>query len=94
MRLMAGLLMTVGIIVTGCASQNDKCAMPVARADCPAGTAGYEEQQQQKQDAQTLATIDDARCRSFGDQPASPAYARCRANLTAERAQQIKIPER
>lgn len=81
MKSMAHLVPVFCILLTGCASQADKCAEPIPRGNCAPGTPAYEMQLHDE----TLATIDDARCRSFGDQPGSAAYARCRAAIRAAR---------
>jgi len=92
MRLSICLLLVAGLLMGGCASQSEHCGELIARAGCPPGTPGHEAEKQQQLDARTLATIDDARCQSYAGLPGSPAYARCRADIAAKRAEGIKVP--
>lgn len=81
MRSTAHHVILACLLLAGCAGQVDKCAEPIPRAGCAPGTAAYEMELHDE----TLATIDDARCRSYGDEPGSAAYARCRAAIRAAR---------
>ena len=82
------MLFTSVILVSGCAGQSSKCDVPIARAGCAPGTAANVMMEHE----QRLETIDDARCRSYGHKPQSPAYNKCRADLAVERS--INSPPR
>jgi hypothetical protein len=85
MRLAPLMLVLTSILISGCASQSVDCTMGVGHKGCAPGTKEYEEMVQQQQDVKTVAEIDDARCRSYGSQPGSPAYVECRRRTALDR---------
>jgi hypothetical protein len=85
MRQMPLIFMFASILMGGCAGHSTDCAMGVGHSDCAPGTAGHEVMVQQQQADKSVAAIDDARCRSYGAEPGSPAYTECRRRATANR---------
>jgi hypothetical protein len=77
------LLAATGL--SGCAIRSIDCTLGAAHADCAKDTAGHEAAQDIQRAGQTTATIDDARCRSYGFAPGSPNYSRCRADIDKQR---------
>jgi hypothetical protein len=57
----------------------------IAWANCPPGTAGYNERQTHVLQEQEN---DDTRCASYGFSPGTDAFAQCRENLDIDRAHQ------
>jgi hypothetical protein len=68
-------LIPAAIILAGCADQLR--SDPQSKED-KAAAEGL---------AKDTATIDDARCQSYGFQPGSPGYAQCRKDIDGERRQ-------
>ena len=60
------------------------CSLGTPRADCAKDTAGYQAALEERHAKELTATIDDARCSSFGA-PGSPGYARCRVEADKQR---------
>jgi hypothetical protein len=80
-------LIVVGFAViglSGCTVRSVDCALGTPHEDCAKDTAGYRAEQEEQQAKQTFETIDDARCKSYG-QPGSARYAQCRADLDKQR---------
>jgi hypothetical protein len=73
------------LVVAGCARNSLECMTGTGQTGCAPGTAGYEQAAQQQEDTKTMSTLDDARCRSYGAQPGSAAYAECRRKTMADR---------
>jgi hypothetical protein len=67
-------LIAAAMFLAGCASQQ----RPDAQAK--------EDKAAMQEAAKDVASIDDARCQSFGFAPGSPGYAKCRKELDNERA--------
>ena len=84
MRLTSLMVVLAGAVVAGCAGHSVDCTMGNGQTGCAPGTEGYQRMLQQQQDAKTTATIDDARCRSYGAEPGSPAYVACRRKTIAD----------
>ena len=82
---MRAALLILPFLLTGCAGHSIACLDSIARSDCPPDSPAGQAMEEQRKAAQTFTEIDDARCRSYGD-PASQAYARCRASLQKERS--------
>jgi len=85
MRLAPLLFALTCIFMAGCAGNSLECMTGTGHTGCTPGTAGYEQAAQQQEDAKTTATLDDVRCRSYGAQPGSAAYAECRRKTMADR---------
>jgi hypothetical protein len=75
----------VGIGLSGCAANSIDCALGVPHSDCAKDTAGHQAALEEQQAMQITATVDDARCRSFGFETGSPSYSQCRANIDKQR---------
>jgi hypothetical protein len=73
------------INLSGCAAHSIDCALGTPHADCAQDTAGHQAALEEQRATQMTATIDDARCRSYGE-PGSPSYTQCRADLDKQRA--------
>jgi hypothetical protein len=86
MRLTPLILVLAGVLMAGCAGHSADCALGTSvRGDCAPGTEGHARMMQQQQDAKATAAIDDARCRSYGGDPGSPAYIECRRQKMSDR---------
>lgn len=85
MRLTPLIIALTCIVNVGCAKNSLECMTGTGQIGCAPGTAGYEQAAQQQEDTKTMSTLDDARCRSYGDQPGSAAYAECRRKTMAAR---------
>ena len=77
------LLAATGL--SGCTIHSIDCTLGSAHADCAKDTIGHEAAQDIQRAGQTSATIDDARCRSFGFAPGTPNYSQCRADIDKQR---------
>lgn len=78
------------ISLSGCNTvRSVDCALGTPHEDCAKDTAGYQAAQEEKQAKQVFETIDDARCKSYGE-PGSPKYAQCRADLDKQRAPTVR----
>jgi hypothetical protein len=66
-------------------SNRPDCIFGFRSDGCAPGTAGYQQAQQAQMQATAIAANDDARCQSFGFQPASDGYAQCRMNMDNQR---------
>jgi PBP1b-binding outer membrane lipoprotein LpoB len=74
-RQVAFVLIAMAILFAGCANQRD--SDPQAKEDKAA----------QQKAAKEIGSMDDLKCQSFGYQPGSTGYARCRKEFDAEREQ-------
>jgi hypothetical protein len=80
-------LICFALLLAGC-SHSLECSMGYWHDDCEPGSRAYEEKQ--KADAQAAAAneiVDDAKCKSYGFTPGTPAYVRCRDQITDQREQ-------
>jgi len=71
--------------MSACTIHSVDCTLGAPHADCAKDTHGYEAAQDLQRAGQTTATIDDARCRSYGFAPGSPNYSQCRADIDRQR---------
>ena len=85
MRLTPLMFALTCIAIAGCAGNSLDCMTGTGHSGCAPGTEGYEQAVQQQEDAKAMAALDDARCRSYGGQPQSAAYAGCRRKTMANR---------
>jgi len=79
------IVLLAAAAMSGCTIHSIDCTLGTAHADCAKGTIGHEAAQDEQRAGQTSATIDDARCRSYGFAPGSPDYSRCRADIDKQR---------
>jgi hypothetical protein len=77
MRLSPLILMLVLTLLGGCSghfADTFDCAAGIGRGDCAPGSAGYKERAEQEAAANSVAAMDDVKCRSYGATPESQAY--------------------
>ena len=82
MRSVALMTLAASLLTAGCAGSID-CITGTSNKDCAPGTIGHQQMVQEQQGDDTVASIDDARCRSFAAS-GSKEYLDCRrraANL-------------
>lgn len=72
-RYVAFVLIAVAMLFAGCANQRD--SDPQAKADKAA----------QQKAAKEIGSMDDLKCQSFGYQPGSVGYSRCRKEFDVDR---------
>jgi hypothetical protein len=65
------------LLIAGCAGHSLDCITGTSNKDCAPGTLGHQQMVQEQQGDDTVASIDDARCRSFAA-PGSTQYLDCR----------------
>ncbi|HZP69059.1 MAG TPA: hypothetical protein VFB29_03870 [Pseudolabrys sp.] len=73
------------LLLTGCAGYSPECVTGTGTKDCAPGTMGHQQMVQQQQGEETVASIDDARCRTYG-QPGSREYFECRQRAASARS--------
>jgi hypothetical protein len=83
MRPLTLALLLSSVLVSGCASHTVDCSKGVGQHGCLPGTDEYEQMKIEREDAQTTAEIDDARCQSYGAR-GTPAYADCRRRAISD----------
>jgi len=71
------LLLAEALGLSACANHPVDCAVGFHHADCPPGTAGYD-------DPNRFAAVDDKQCRSYGLTPGTKDYADCRIKLSTQ----------
>ena len=69
----------------GCTIHSIDCSLGTPHVDCAKGTIGHEAAQDVRRAGETTATVDDARCRSYGFTPGQPNYSQCRADIERQR---------
>jgi len=79
------LLISVMLVLAGCANHPGECALGTPRADCLPGTNGYAERQRRihvaAEERSIKESADDQKCRSYGAKPGTDTYVNCRAQL-------------
>jgi len=79
-------LMTLAILLlAGCAGYSPECVTGTGTKDCATGTLGHQQLTQEQQGEETLASIDDARCRAIAT-PGSGEYLACRQRAAKTRS--------
>jgi len=80
-------LMTLAtLLLAGCAAgYSPECVTGTGTKDCATGTLGQQQMAQEKQGDETLASIDDARCRAIAP-PSSGDYLACRRRAAGSRS--------
>jgi hypothetical protein len=84
MRSKALSVLTASSLLAGCAGYSPECVTGTGTKDCAPGTMGHQQMTQERQGEDTVASIDDARCRTFG-QPGSSEYFACRRRAQESR---------
>jgi hypothetical protein len=77
MRSVALITLAATLLTAGCAGQSIDCITGTSSRDCAPGTIGHQQMVQERQSDDTVASIDDARCRSYASY-GSPEYVDCR----------------
>lgn len=85
MRVVTLVTIAASLLVVGCAGYSPECVTGTGTKDCAPGTLGHQQMTQERHGEETVASIDDARCRSHG-QPGSREYLECRQRATSARA--------
>jgi hypothetical protein len=79
-------LMTLAVLLlAGCAGYSPECVTGTGTKDCAPGTMGHQQITQEKQSDETVASIDDARCRAIAP-PSSGEYLACRQRMAKTRS--------
>jgi hypothetical protein len=79
-------LMTLAtLLLAGCAGYSPECVTGTGTKECATGTLGNQQLAQEKQGDETLASIDDARCRAIAP-PSSGDYLACRRRAAGSRS--------
>jgi len=73
------------LLLAGCAGYSPECVTGTGTKDCAPGTMGHQQMTQEKQGEDTVASIDDARCRAFAA-PGSSEYLACRQRASGSRS--------
>jgi hypothetical protein len=84
MRSVALMTVAASLLVAGCAGHSIDCITGTSNKDCAPGTIGHQQMVQEQQGDDTVASIDDARCRSFAA-PGSKEYLDCRRRAASAR---------
>ena len=72
------------LLIAGCAGHSLDCITGTSSKDCTAGTIGHQQMVHERQGDDTVASIDDARCRSYAA-PGSKDYLDCRSRAASAR---------
>ena len=78
------LMPLIALLFAGCAGYSPECVTGTGTKDCATGTLGHQQMTQEKQSDETLASIDDARCRAIAP-PSSGDYLACRRRAVGSR---------
>ena len=78
-------LMTLAtLLLAGCAGYSPECVTGTGTKDCATGTLGHQQMTQEREGEETVASIDDARCRAIAP-PSSGEYLACRQRVAKTR---------
>jgi hypothetical protein len=84
LRLRPVMLVLASLLIHGCATSSVvDCSKGVGQNGCVPGTEQYEEMVRKKQEAESVAVVDDIRCQAFGAR-GTPGYAACRRRATED----------
>jgi hypothetical protein len=79
------LMPLVILLLAGCAGYSPECVTGTGTKDCATGTLGHQQMTQEQEGQETLASIDDARCRAIAT-PGSSDYLACRQRAAKSRS--------
>jgi hypothetical protein len=79
------LMTLAALLLAGCAGYSPECVTGTGTKDCAPGTMGHQQMTQEKQGEETVASIDDARCRTYAT-PGSGEYLACRQRAAKSRS--------
>jgi hypothetical protein len=85
MHLSALILPLIILLLAGCAAgYSPECVTGTGTKDCATGTLGHQQLTQEREGEETVASIDDARCRAFATSGSSE-YLACRQRVAKSR---------
>lgn len=84
MRTIVLMMPTVALLLAGCAGYSPECVTGTGTKDCAQGTLGHQQMTQEREGEETVASIDDARCRAYAA-PGSREYLACRQRAVVSR---------
>ena len=79
------LMTLAALLLAGCAGYSPECVTGTGTKDCAPGTMGHQQMTQEQQGEETVASIDDARCRAYAT-PRSGEYLACRQRAAKSRS--------
>ena len=79
------LITVAALLLAGCAGHSLDCLTGTSSNNCAADTLGHQQMVQQQQSEDTVASIDDSRCRSYAA-PGSKEYLDCRRRAATVRS--------
>ena len=79
------LMTLAALLLAGCAGYSPECVTGTGTKDCAPGTMGHQQMTQEQEGQETLASIDDARCRAIAT-PGSSDYLACRQRAAKSRS--------
>jgi hypothetical protein len=79
------LMTLAALLLAGCTGYSPACVTGTGTKDCAPGTMGHQQMTQEKQGEETVASIDDARCRAYAT-PGSSEYLACRQRAAKSRS--------
>jgi hypothetical protein len=82
---LSALMMTLVLLLAGCAGYSPECVTGTGTKDCATGTLGHQQMTQEREGEETLASIDDARCRAVAAS-GSGEYLACRQRAAKSRS--------
>jgi hypothetical protein len=84
-RGLALITVATALLLAGCAGHSLDCLTGTSNNNCAPDTLGYQQMVQQQQGDDTVASIDDAHCRSYAA-PGSKNYFDCRSRAASVRS--------
>jgi hypothetical protein len=79
------LMTLAALLLAGCATgYSPECVTGTGTKDCASGTLGHQQMTQEREGDETVASIDDARCRAHSA-PGSSEYLACRQRAAKSR---------
>jgi len=78
------LMTLTALLLGGCAGYSPACVTGTGTKDCAPGTMGHQQMTQEREGEETVASIDDARCRAYAA-PGSGEYLMCRQRAATSR---------
>jgi hypothetical protein len=78
------LMTLAALLLAGCAGYSPECVTGTGTKGCAPGTMGHQQMTQGQQGEETVASIDDARCRAHAA-PGSSEYLACRQRAAKSR---------
>ena len=72
------------LLLAGCAGYSPECVTGTGTKDCATGTLGHQQMTQEREGDETVASIDDARCRAIAASGSSE-YLACRRRAATSR---------